>query len=126
MILFGDLLGAQVLLDRHREIRPAFDSGIVGNNKDFAIADASNAGDNPSSGSLIIIKLIRCQRGEFQKRRTRIKQTFDPFADEEFALLFLSLAIFFAASLMDARQAFLELVSKSFVMFGVVLDVGEE
>ena len=38
MIFLGDLLGAQMFLDRHREVGPAFDGGIVGDDQHLAIA----------------------------------------------------------------------------------------
>ena len=59
VILFGDLLGAQMLLDRHREVRAAFDGGIVGDDEDFAVRDAPDAGDNPRLMDLRYRK-VRC------------------------------------------------------------------
>ena len=100
MILLGDLLGAQMFLDRHREVRSAFDGGIVGDDEHFAIVNAPDAGDD-ARGWSFNRHVIRRERGEFEERRARVEQTFDPFADEELALLFLSLAIFFAATFTD-------------------------
>src|SRR5688500_18072053 len=65
IILFGDLLGAQMLLDRHREVRPAFDSGIVGDDERFAIADASNTSNYSSSRSLVIVEISRGKGRKF-------------------------------------------------------------
>ena len=64
IILFGDLLGAQMLLDRHREIRPAFDSGIVGDDQHFAIGDTSDARDDARAWTFVIIKVstLRARR----------------------------------------------------------------
>src|SRR5215204_1844656 len=103
MILRSDLLGTQMFLDRHWEVRPALDGGIIGDNEHFAIGNATNASDNARTWTLIVVKVSCRQRREFQERRARVEQTFDPFTDEEFALLFLALAIFFAAPLADAR-----------------------
>src|SRR5687768_14778420 len=107
IILFGDLLSAQMLLDRHREVRPTFDSGIVGDDEHFAVADASNTSNYSSSRSLVIVEISRGKGRKFQERRARVKQAFYALTDKELALLFLSLTIFLAASFTDAREALL-------------------
>ena len=45
-----DLLSAQVLLDRNRIVRPALHRGIVGDDDDVALRDATNAGDEARAG----------------------------------------------------------------------------
>ncbi len=107
MILFGDLLGAQMFLDRHREVGAAFDGGVVGDDEHFAIRDAPDAGDDARGGSLFVIEVVCGERGEFEEWRIGVKQTFDAFTDEEFALLFLSHPIFFSAAFMDFGNALL-------------------
>ena len=110
MILFGDLLGAQMFLDRHREVGAAFDGRVVGDDENFAVADASDASDNACAWTFIVVEVSRGERGEFEEWRIGVKQAFDPLADEEFALLFLSLAIFFSAPFTDFGEASFEFV----------------
>lgn len=130
MILFGDLLGAQMLLDRHREVRSAFDGGIVGDDQHFAIADAPYAGDNACTRSrlgiatrLISVHIPCGKGGEFEEWRIGVEQAFDPFTDEEFALLFLSLAILFPAPFTDFGEALLEFIREGAVVGGVGFEV---
>ena len=124
MILFGDLLGAQMFLNRHRKIRPAFDGGVVGNDEHFAIADASDASDDARAWTLVVVEVSRGERGEFEEWRIGVEQAFNPLTDEEFALLFLSLAVFFAAALTDFDEALFELMRESTMMFSVLFEFG--
>src|SRR5260221_71213 len=124
MILFGDLLGAQMFLDRHREIRSAFDGGVVGNYKHFAIRNAPDAGDDARTGTFVVVKISRGEGREFEKWRARVEQTFDAFTDKEFALFFLSLAIFFAATFTDARETLFEFAREGAMVFGVLFEFG--
>lgn len=82
MIFFGDLLGTQMFLDRHREIRTAFDGGVVGDDEHFTIRDAPNAGDDARAGCFAFVKVMCRQRREFKEGRARVEQTFDAFAHE--------------------------------------------
>src|SRR5688572_31297078 len=72
IILFGDLLGAQMLLDRHWEIRPAFDSSIVGDDHYFTVANAPDAGDDSRAGSFVIIEVSGSEGRELKERRTGV------------------------------------------------------
>jgi hypothetical protein len=72
------------------------------------LADASDACDDASRTELRCCTGHGCcQRGEFEERRTRVEQTFDAFAHEEFALLFVAFAILLAATFADMRKVFL-------------------
>ena len=48
-VLEGDLLGAQVLLDRHRVVGAALDRGVVGDDDAGGPLDATDAGDDPGA-----------------------------------------------------------------------------
>src|SRR5918994_556175 len=101
MVLFRDLLGAQMFLDGQRKIRSAFDGGVVGDDHDLAMANAPDAGDDACGGGFAVIEIVGGERREFEEWRTGVEQAFDPFPDEELSLFFLSLTIFFATSLID-------------------------
>src|SRR5688500_16793238 len=111
-----------MLLDRHWEIRPAFDSSIVGDDHYFTVANAPDAGDDSRAGSFVIIEVSGSEGRELKERRTGVQQAVDPFSDEELALLLLSLTIFLTTPFTNARQTFFEFVRESFVMFGVLFE----
>ena len=48
-LLKRDLLRAEVLLDRHREVGAALDRRVVGDDDDLAPADPADAGDDPGA-----------------------------------------------------------------------------
>ncbi len=86
VIFLGDLLGAQMLFDRHREVRSAFDGGIVGDDEHFAVPDAPDAGDDACARRFKIVHADCRERGEFEEWRARVEQAFNAVAHEEFAL----------------------------------------
>jgi hypothetical protein len=51
--------------------------------------------------------LVAAKRGEFKEGRAGVEQTFDAFAHEKFALLFMAFAILLAAAFADMRKVFL-------------------
>ena len=61
-VLQCDLLGAQVLLDRHRVVRAAFDGRVVGDDHAFAPGHPADAGDDPGAGALVVVHAVGGQR----------------------------------------------------------------
>ncbi len=113
-----------MLLNCHREIRPAFDGGVVGDDHHFAVADAPDPCDNARAGAFVVVEVRGGEGRELEERRARVEQAVDPFPDEELALLFLPPAIFLTATLTRARETCFQFVRKFFVMFGVLLEFG--
>ena len=68
-VLPGDLLGAQVLLDRDRIVGAALDRGIVGDHQAFLARDPADAGDQPGGRHLVLVHAEGRELGKFQKRR---------------------------------------------------------
>ena len=58
-VLLGDLLRAQVLLDRQREVRAALDRRVVGDEHALAALDRPDPGDDPCAGSLSVVDAPR-------------------------------------------------------------------
>jgi hypothetical protein len=85
VIIEGDFLGAQVLLNGDREIRAAFHGGVVADDDAFAARYPSDAGDDASARSFAVIHAVGGQRRQLQKGRGRIDQPLDPFARQELA-----------------------------------------
>ncbi len=79
-VLAGDLLGAQMLLDGHREIGAALDRRVVGDDDAFAARNPADTGDDPGGRNLAVIHAVSRQLREFEKRRARIEQRPHPLA----------------------------------------------
>lgn len=82
------LLGAQVLLDRHRVVAAALDGGVVGDHDRRPSGHAADAGDHPGSGgvlAVLAVKAVGGQRGDLQERRTGVEEEIDAVAGEELA-----------------------------------------
>ena len=83
----GDLLGAQVLLHRHRVVGAALDRGVVGDDHALAPRDPADAGDDAGAGDLAAVHPPGGELGELQEGRAEIEQLADPLARQELAPL---------------------------------------
>jgi hypothetical protein len=84
-VLLGDLLGAQVLLHRHREIGAALHGGVVGDDHHLAARDPADAGDHAGAGRLAVIEVAGGQLADLQERRAGIQQALDALARQQLA-----------------------------------------
>ncbi len=100
-VVSGDLLGAQMLLDGHREIGAALDRRVVGDDDAFAAADPPDPGDDPGRRHRAIIHAIGGEGREFEKGRPRIEQQPHPLARQQFAAPLMPFARRFVAALPD-------------------------
>ena len=85
-VLLGDLLRAQVLLDRDRVVRAALDGGVVGDDHDFPARDPPDAGDEPGARRLAVVHPVGRQGRELEERRARVEQRVHPVAHEHLLL----------------------------------------
>ena len=84
-VLLGDLLRAQVLLDRQREVRAALHRRIVGHDHALPAFDDADAGDDPRGRSLVVVHVPGRERVQLEEGRVRIDEPVDPFPGEELA-----------------------------------------
>ena len=103
-VVARDLLGAQVLLDGHREIGAALDRRVVGDDDAFAPPDAPDPGDDPGRRHPAVIHPIGGERRKFEKRRPRIEQQPHPLARQQFAAPLVPRARRRVAALGDRRR----------------------
>ena len=82
-VLGRDLLGAQMLLHRHRVVGAALDRRIVGDDHDLAAVDKADARHQPRAVDVALIHAEGGERADFQKRRAGIDQAGDPFARQQ-------------------------------------------
>ena len=84
-VLFGDLLRAQVLLHRHREIGAALHSRVIGDDHHLAPRNPAHATDHARAGGLIVIHAERRQLPDLEEGRAGIQQPLDPVAGQQLA-----------------------------------------
>lgn len=92
IVLPRDVLGAEMLLHRHRVVGPALDRGVVGDDDAFAPSNASDAGDNARRMHVAAIDTIGGQRRQFQECRAGIDQKIDAIACQHLAARGVALA----------------------------------
>jgi hypothetical protein len=84
-VLRGDLLGAQVLLHRHRVVGAAFDRRIVGDDHAFPPRHTADSRDDPGGRALVVVHTVGGQWSDLQQRAARIEETVHPFARQQLA-----------------------------------------
>ena len=84
-VLARDLLGAQMLLHRHRIIGAALDGGIVADDDAFAAGDAADAGDDAGAVDGVVVHAVGGERRQFEERRARIDERHHPLARQKLA-----------------------------------------
>ena len=85
MVVRGDLLRAQVLLHRHREIRAALHGGVVRDHDARLAVHRADAGDDAGAGGDAVVEILRGQGRELEERRAGVDQPFDARAGRELA-----------------------------------------
>src|SRR5579872_646593 len=104
MVRFGNLLRAEMLLDRHRIVSATFDGRIIADDHDLAPRDAPDPGDNPRSWNFAIVHVAGGELADFKERRTRIQELLDPHPREKLAARCVPLAMLFGSALRRLRN----------------------
>ena len=79
-VLAGDLLGAQVLLDRHRVVGAALDGGVVADHHHVPIADQTDASDEARPGRGVVVETGGREWCDLQERAALVEQPIDAFS----------------------------------------------
>ena len=108
-VLQRDLLRAQVLLHRHREVGAALHRRVVGDDHHLASRDAADAGDEAGGRRVVVVHVVRGERRQLEKRRAGIEQPVDALAHRQLALLAMPLDVLGAAAVARAAQPFAQL-----------------
>lgn len=86
LVLHGDLLQAQGLLQPGRGDGAALDRAVAGTDQAAHPGDVADPGDDPAAGLgavLVVVQLVAGQRGQFEERRARIEQQRQAFARQQ-------------------------------------------
>ena len=116
-VVGGDLLRAQVLLDRDRVVGAALDGRVVGDDHALAAADPADAGDDAGAGHGVAAVRVavhpgRGQRAELEERAAGVEQPVDPVADQQLAAVGVLRPGGLAAAPADDGQPLAQLVDE--------------
>ena len=76
-VLQRDLLGAQMLLHRHRIVGAALHGGVVADDHDEPARHAADAGDEPGAVDRVVVHAVGGERRKLQERRAEIEERGD-------------------------------------------------
>ena len=121
-VLEGDLLRAEVLLHRDREVGPSLHGRVVRDDHDVAPRDAADAGDDARSRRLAVEHPVGGKGRELEKGGALVEEALDASADGELPELGLAGRSLRTAPLARGRDPFAELTGERLVV-GTVLTV---
>ena len=101
VVLLGDLLRPQVLLDRQREIGAALHGSVVGDDDAFPARHPADAGEDAGRRDLLLVDAVGRKLGQFQIGRAGIEQCAHPLARQQLAARQVPLARPRPAPLLD-------------------------
>ena len=104
-VLLGDLLRAQVLLDRQREVGAALHRRVVGDDHALAALDHPDARDDACGGRLALVDVPGGQRGQLEEGGVGVDQQVDALPGGELAARPVPLHRFLAAARSDLRRS---------------------
>ena len=108
-VLRRDLLRAQVLLDREREVGAALDGRVVRDDDALAALDEADPGHDPGRGRLAVVQLPGGERVELEERGAGVEQPVDPLAGGQLPARAVPLDAPLAAAARDLRRALAQL-----------------
>ena len=108
-VLRCDLLRAQVLLHREREVRAALDGRVVRDDHALAPLDDADAGDDPGARRVAVVEIPGGERVQLEERRAGIDEPVDPLPRGQLAAGAVALHRLLAAAARDLRGALAQL-----------------
>ena len=109
VVLLGDLLRPQVLLDGDREVRASLDRRVVRDDDAAAALDHPDPRHDPGRRRLAVVHLPGGQGVQLEERRARVDEPVHPLARRELAARPMPLRRALAAARGDERRALAEL-----------------
>ena len=103
-VLLGDLLRAQMLLDRQRIVRAAFDRRVVADDHHLAARDPADAGDDAGARHFALVHVAGGELPDLEEWRARVEQTLDAVTRQKLAAQDMAFAAFRVAALRRLRD----------------------
>jgi hypothetical protein len=108
-VLLGDLLRAEMLLDRQWEVRAALHGRVVGDDHALAPLDDADSRHDPGRGRGAVVDVPGRERVQLEERRVRVEQPVDPLPGRQLAPRAMPLERFLAAAARDRRRPLAQL-----------------
>ena len=103
-VLLGDLLRAQMLLDRQRIVGAALHRRVVADDHHLPARHAADAGDHARAGHFALVHVAGGELADLEERRARIEQPLDAVAGQQLAARDVALAVLFGPALAPPRR----------------------
>jgi hypothetical protein len=123
-VLEGDLLGADVLLDRHREVGAALHRRVVGDDHDLAAVHAADTGNDARRGGGVVVEAVRREWAQLEKGRSAVEDAVDALARQELAACVVLLDGAGRTALAHAFDLPAQVLGERLVVGGVLLELG--
>ena len=124
VVLLGDFLRAQVLLDGQRVVGAAFDRGVVADDHAINAADAANADDQAGAGRVALVHAERGQWRDFEERRAGVEQHLHAVAWQQLAARRVPGAGHFAPASGGLGELHMQVIDQRAHGAGIGLEVG--
>ena len=124
VVLEGDLLGAEVLLDAHRVVGAALHRRVVRDHHALDPAHPADPGDEARGRHVAAVHVPRGELGELEEGSARVEELAHPVAGEELSAVEVTLAGPFAAAPLDHRHLGAEVLDERGHRFGVRAKLG--
>ena len=111
-VLAGDLLGAEMLLHRHRVVGAALDGAVVADDHAFAALDAADAGDQAGAVDGVVVHAEGRERRQLQERAAWVDQPHHPVTGQKLSAGKVTLAGALRAALRGFGAAALQFVGE--------------
>ena len=98
-VRLGDLLRAQMLLDRQRIISAALHRRVVADDHHLPAGHAADAGDHARARHFAVVHVAGRELADLEERRAGIEQPLDAVAGQQLAARDVALAVFFGPAL---------------------------
>jgi hypothetical protein len=118
----GDLLRAEMLLDRHRIVSAALHRRIVAHDHHRTARDAADAGDHPRARHFAMIHVAGGELADFEERRAGIEQPLDSVAGKQLA----ARGMLVAGRLRSAERSLGDIGAQPFGERAIVRCIGAE
>src|SRR5204862_3869494 len=109
VVLLRDLLRAELLLHREREVRPALHGRVVRDDHALAALDDTDAGDDPGGRSRAVVEIPGGERRQLEERGAWIDQPVDSLAGRQLPAGAMPLDGALAAAERDLRSPLAQL-----------------
>ena len=123
VVLLGNFLRAQVLLDGQRIVRAAFHGRVIGDDHAFETVDAADARDDSGAGHVVAVDLPGGLPTDFEEMRIFVEQPADAIARQQLAALQVFFTRTFRPALHDVFIDLTQVLRRRLVRLAILVEV---